>query len=153
MRHMSPSGIVAFCKAETPRSQRYRRSVAVFFVGNLGALLLITALIDSYWTAAPLVVLYMVATFLLFQSVRGMTEAATSALDERQVKLRNTAYRNTYWPGVMVAFLGGIFVASVRDWDTAFELGLFVSVWGLLSSLPTLLLAWTLASDFVDEEE
>ncbi len=115
--------------------------------------MLVTWFVDSYWLAAPFVILYMAGTVLLHASVRGITETATRDLDERQVALRNAGYRYTYWAGVMIAFLGGLFVARVSDWDTAFELGLFLTVWALLSSLPTLFLAWTLPSEAPDEEE
>ncbi len=150
---MSPSSAAAFFKIDRPRTRRYRRSVALSYVGTLGALMLLTGLVDNYWLAAPLVLLYMVTTFFLYRSVHGITETSTRELDERQVELRNGAYRNAYWAGVMIAFIGGIFVSRIVDWDTAFELGLFVAVWGMLSGLPTLLLAWTQPSDFVDEEE
>lgn len=130
-----------------------RRSVAAFYVGVLGSLMLVTWLVDSYWLAAPFVVLFMAGTVLLHGSVRGMAEASSQELDERQIALRNAGYRYTYWAGVMVAFIGGLFVARVSDWDTAFELGLFVAVWGILSGLPALFLAWTLPSEELNEEE
>ena len=130
-----------------------RRSLAAFYIGVLGLFMLVTAFIDNNWLAAPFMVLFMSGTVLLHGSVRGMADASSQDLDERQIALRNAGYRYTYWAGVTVAFLGGLFVAEISDWDTAFEIGLFIAVWGAVTGLPALFLAWTLPSEAPDEEE
>ena len=134
------------------RTRRNRRALALFYVAVLGALLAITALIDSYLPVIPLAALYVTFTLLLNLSTRSIAGQATDALDEQQVSIRNAAYQRSYWAGTMVAFLGGIGVAGLSDTDTAFEVGLFLAVWGLLSGLPMLVVAWTLPEEAGDEE-
>ena len=135
------------------RTQRNRRGLAIFYVANLGAMLLVSWLVDSYLPLIPLGALYVASTIALMMSTRGITGENANSLDEHQVAFRNASYKTSYWFGTGIAFAGGALVTSISDWDTAFEVGLFVAIWGVVTGLPAMVVAWTLPPEVVDDEE
>ena len=133
------------------QTQRNRRFIAALYLATLAALLLITWFVDSYWPLVPLFALFSINTVLLYGSTRGIVGLPTQSLDEQQIAVRNAGYKITYSARVVVAFFGGFAVSKITDWDTAFEAGLILAVWGLLTGLPMLAVAWTLPGETVDE--
>lgn len=134
------------------RTKRSRRSLTGFYLAVLALMLLVTWLVDSYWPVLPLGILYAGLTILLVMSIRGITGQATDQLDEQQVAVRNAGYKTSYWLGVGVAFGGGMLISGIHETDTAFEAGLFLAVWGFVSGLPMMVVAWTLPTEVDDEE-
>jgi hypothetical protein len=134
------------------RTRRNRLAAAVSYLGVLAAFLLITWFVDENLLAIPLVALYMLTTVVLYAGTRGITESSATDLDEHQIDVRNAAHKAAYLPGIMIAFIGGILVAKLSDTDTAFEVGLFIALWGTITALPTIIVAWRLPSELVDEE-
>jgi hypothetical protein len=134
------------------RTRRNRRLAVIAYVGVLLAFLIITGLIDENWLAAPLLAAYGVTTILLYSSTRGISESPAADLDEHQIGVRNAAHKASYLPGMMIAFAGGFAVSHFSHLDTAFEIGLFIAIWGTVTALPTMVVAWRLPSEFSDEE-
>jgi predicted MFS family arabinose efflux permease len=134
------------------RTRRNRRSLAVFYAANLAAMLLASWLVDSYWVIVPFAVLWVASMIMVTKSTRGITAEGDRSLDEQQIAFRNAGFKASYWIGVAVAFAGGLIVASISDSDTAFEVGLFLGVWGFVSGLPAMVVAWTLPPEVDDEE-
>ena len=141
-----------FSKFERFQSQKSRRTIALLYLGSLIALLVETWFVDSYLTVIPMFGLMAVATILLFGSTRGMASENSTLLDEQQIASRNAGYRHAYMMGITAALLGGYFISQISNDDTAFEVGLWLSVFGFVSTLPTVILAWTLPSEIADED-
>ncbi len=133
-------------------TQRNRRILAALYVANLVAMLLATWLVDSYWVALPFGALWVALMVLTTLSIRGITNEGSVALDEQQIAFRNAGYKDAYWIGVGVAFVGGVLMSALSDSDTVFEVGLFIGAWGIVTGLPTLIVAWTLPPEVDDEQ-
>lgn len=153
MKFTSTAALTDSDRFNSFRTQGKRRSIVGFYLSTLAAFLVVTLLVDSYWPAIPLGLFYVVGFVLLYGSTRGITAVSSDAMDEQQIASSNSGYRISYWAGTMIALAGGYALSEIRDWDTAFELGLFFAVWGLLTALPVMVVAWTLPSEISDEEE
>jgi len=141
-----------FLRVERFQSQRSRRLIAGFFNASLIALLVVTWFIDSYWLAVPFFGFYAVGTLMLLASTRGITSEDSNRLDEHQISVRNAVFKQAYMIGIAVAMAGGYLISSISDTDTAFELGVWVSVFGFVATLPAQILAWTLPGEDSDED-
>jgi predicted MFS family arabinose efflux permease len=153
MDQTKPSGSSRlFSKFDRFQTQRSRRTIAIIYLSALVALLVETWFVDSYLPVIPLFAIVMGATFFLYGSTRGITSEQSGLLDEQQISVRNDVYRQAYMIGIIVALFGGFAISHVSDWDTAFEAGLWLSVFGFVSTLPTLIIAWNLPGEIADED-
>ncbi|MEY2797759.1 MAG: hypothetical protein RIS22_25 [Actinomycetota bacterium] len=144
------------------RLQRNRRILVIIM--TLGFLVLS---LGSYWpvlkanltisqgaqlvifsTTAILVVLSTIVGYLLLRvSVRGIADAPDELLDERQIKIRNTSFRYSYYlmgyitMGLMILLIYGpgvsLFQGEGNDGSY-----LFIAVLFAFASLPSMTLAW-----------
>ncbi|MBN4064808.1 hypothetical protein JYU04_03630 [Dehalococcoides mccartyi] len=146
-----PSGFDA--KFERFQTQRRRRIIVGLYLISLITMLVETGLVDSYLPVIPLFAFIAVATLFLYGSTRGIANDDSAKLDEQQISTRNAGYRQAYMIGITVAFAGGYWISQISDWDTAIEVGAWLSIFGFVSSLPTMIIAWTLPNDIADEDE
>ena len=144
------------------RLQRNRRILVTIF-----ALGLIAVSLGSYWptfktnlnlSGDVAVIIYSVsAVFVVFAvvvgycllrvSVRGIADAPDDLLDERQIKIRNTSFRYSYYllgyitMGLIILLLfgPGLRLFESEGNDASY---LFIAVLFAFASLPSMILAW-----------
>ena len=141
-----------FSKFDRFQTQRSRRVLGVIYLSSLVALLVETWFVDSLLPVIPLFALVTGATAFLYGSTRGIASEKSGVLDEQQISVRNDGYRQAYMIGIMAALFGGFGISHVSEWDTAFEAGLLLTVFGFVSTLPTLIIAWNLPGEIADED-
>ena len=103
----------------------------------------------EWLTVAVLFILFavLVGYSLLRIAVRGIADAPTELLDERQVRIRDTAYRDSYlisgflvWALMMVYLLGPEMSLSFNSApDGSF---LLIATMFIYASLPSMVIAW-----------
>lgn len=144
-------------------TRRSRRLLAVAFMVTLSAYPLVAWWTGNVWLVATVILPYAVTAVLLQGSTRGVTELRNAKLDERQRNIRDRIYRPAFFIGIVVAFLGGLALATrfVNEPElstapmlgglSALSLGFSLLLWGFLMLLPALLLAWILPDEVRDE--
>lgn len=133
-----------------PRTMRRRLVVAL---GGLilasGAALAAAPLVGNYPAIGALVALLAPMIFAignLNASVRGLTGLKTGDLDEWQIARRDAAFRQCWWPSILI--LGGAgYAALFLPFGFALKAGVLLSAFFLSLIMPVALLAWTLPDE------
>lgn len=101
-----------------------------------------------YSVSAIFVLLTVLLGYLLLRiSVRGIADAPTELLDERQIKIRDTSFRYAYYALgylIMVLLILMLFAPELKLFETEGNDGSYLIISMLLacSSLPSMVLAW-----------
>lgn len=133
-----------------PRVMRRRLVVglALLIAGSSGALAA-TPWIGKYAAVGVMVVLLLpmiVAIGHLNASVRGLTGLKTGDLDEWQIARRDAAFRQCWWPSIIV--LGGAgFAAVFLPVAISLKGGVLLAAFFVSLIMPVALLAWTLPDE------
>lgn len=129
-------------------STRPRRlGAASLYIGSLLAFPLVAVLTGSYPLTLLILAPYTLAAVLLDGSVRGVTELPTIALDERQSRLRASAFNDAYWFAGLLMLTAGFAAGRLGGVDSALAGGLVLFAIGMLLGAPALLLAWRLPDE------
>jgi hypothetical protein len=134
------------------RSRAGRRRLVGLYFMVLVALPVAGWLTDQLWVTALLFIPYAAVTLLLSVSTQGLLNRPLGALDEQQLHLRRSLFREPYGVGVSLGLVGGIVVAVATLFDEALMMGLVVAVLGLLFGLPLMVLGWRMPADPTDDE-
>ncbi|MBO3745227.1 hypothetical protein J5X84_04040 [Streptosporangiaceae bacterium NEAU-GS5] len=134
------------------RSRAGRRRLVGLYLMVLVALPVAGWLTDQVWVTALLFIPYAVVTLLLAIATEGLLNRPLGSLDERQVNLRRSLFREPYGAGVGLGLAGGLVVAVATLADEALMMGLVIAVLGLLFGLPLMMLAWRMPANPVDDE-
>lgn len=129
------------------RPRRMRRNFVLLFLA-----LVIVQPIVLVATGSPLSLLLILLPFVfvmgtLNASIRGMTELRARDLDEREDKVRNTAYARLYWPGVLLGMVSAYLMMGFSDGSNLVAAGTGLSIFFVAIALPTLWLAWSLPDE------
>ena len=129
------------------RPQRMRRRVVMLFLA-----LVIAQPILLVATGSPLSLVLILLPFIfvmgsLNASIRGMTELRARDLDEREDKVRNTAYARLYWAGVFLGMIAAFMMSTLQKDGSLLLVGSGLSVFFVAIGLPTLWLAWSLPDE------
>lgn len=128
-----------------------RRLVGLYFL-VLVALPVGGWLTNQLWVTALLFVPYAGVTLLLAIATQGLLNRPLGSLDEQQVHLRRSLFREPYGAGVSLGLVGGLVVAMATLADEALMMGLVVADLGLLFGLPLMVLAWRMPANPTDDE-
>lgn len=146
----------------SPLRRQGPRRMLVLSAGLVITALALTVFIDSVKFRTYAEVILMVVGLCLFaflrQAVRLVSEAPDELLDERQIALRDANYKSAYGHIVAATLAYGVLLAlfTSRGWlhdpaDDRFWMGIAWSYLLCASSLPAMVLAWTLPSEPQDE--
>ena len=129
-----------------------RRSVVV---GNGLTLLGFTLgawLTGSAGAVAALVAPYLVFTLAIAVATGGVLDKPIRYLDERQRQARRSLFGDPYATGAALGLAGGLLIAFSLQAEDALALGVFMSVFGAVFGLPSMVYAWSIP-DVDDEDE
>ncbi len=134
-------------------SQRARRALVAVYAAVLAAFPLL-----GIWTGEMAFVLIMFAPFvaaslLLAGSTHGLLDRPQHALDERQLNVRRTIFREPYLTGVAVGLAGGVAVTMATRASDPVMMGWMLLVASAPYGLPSMLLAWRMPDDPDDDGE
>jgi hypothetical protein len=134
------------------RSRAGRHRLVGLYLMVLVALPVVGWLTSRLWVTALLFIPYAVVTLLLAIATQGLLNRPLGSLDERQVHLRRSLFREPYGAGVGLGLVGGLVVAVATLADEALMMGLVIAVLGLLFGLPLMVLAWRMPANDTDDE-
>jgi hypothetical protein len=134
------------------RSRAGRRWLVGMYLVVLVALPVGGWLTSELWVPAVLLIPYAGMTLLLAIATQGLLNRPLGSLDEQQVHLRRSLFREPYGVGVSLGLVGGLAVAVATMADEALAMGLVVAVLGLLFGLPLIVLAWRMPASPTDDE-
>lgn len=133
-------------------TRKGRRSVVV---GNGLILLGFTLaawLTGSVGAVAALVPLFLVGTLAIAVATGGVLDKPMRYLDERQQLARRSQFGDPYSTGAALGLAGGLLIAFSLQGEDALTLGVFMSVFGAVFGLPSMVYAWSIP-DVDDEDE
>lgn len=140
------------------REQGVRRALVMVYGGLVVLLPMVEVLTDErkvrsyveFMALVGLVLLY----FVLRRSVRHIADAPDELLDERLISLRNAAYLIAYrWLGVMALPFMVVFyrLAGQEEFGSRVASGVAAPYLMLVAVLPSMVLAWQLPSERLEE--
>ena len=134
------------------RSRAGRQRVVGLYLLALAAPLVVGWLTGQLWVVLLLLIPYAVGSLLLAVTTQGLLDRPLRSLDERQLHLRRSLFREPYVTGATVGLAGGLAVAVATLADDALTMGLLVAVFGLVYGIPSMVLAWRMPADLADDE-
>jgi hypothetical protein len=134
------------------RSRAGRRRLAGLYLLLLAAVPLVGWLAGRLWVVLLLLIPYAVGSLLLAVATQGLLDRPLRSLDERQLDLRRSLFREPYATGASLGLAGGLVVAVATLAEPALAMGLLVAVFGLVFGLPSMVLAWRMPADLADDE-
>jgi diacylglycerol kinase len=132
------------------RPQSVRRKLVVAMLALVIGFAAAMWTVPSLWWFAPLIVVFVPLMGSLNGGIRGLTELRQHQLDEREGRARDAAFRKAFWPAIAVVFIGFTLLMQ-PNWSVEARAGLGFSVFILVLTMPTLILAWTLPDDVKDD--
>ncbi len=135
------------------RSRAGRHQLVGLYLVVLAALPAAGWLTGQLWVVALLMIPYAVGSVLLAIATQGLLDRRLRSLDERQVHLRRSLFREPYTTGASFGLVGGLVevIATMTD-NEGLMMGLIVGVFGLLYGIPSMVLAWRMPADLTDDE-
>jgi hypothetical protein len=134
------------------RSRAGRHRLVGLYLLVLAALPVVGWLAGQLWVALLLLIPYAVGSLLLAVATRGLLDRPLRSLDERQLHLRRSQFREPYTTGATLGLAGGLVVAVATLADDALTMGLLLAVFGLVYGIPSMVLAWRMPADLADDE-
>lgn len=132
---------------EVFRSRRPRR-------GLVGALLLVLAafpvvgwVTDQTWAVMLVLIPFAAASLLVGAATQGLLDHPLGSLDERQVHVRRTIFREPYMTGAALGLAGGLTIAVATRVDEGLGMGLVLVALGVVMGVPSMVLAWTMPDE------
>jgi hypothetical protein len=129
-----------------------RHRLVGLYLTMLAALPVVGWLTGPLWVAPLLLIPYAVGSLLLAVTTQGLMDRPLRSLDERQLHLRRSLFREPYATGASLGLAGGIVVALATRADDALMMGLLLAVFGLVYGLPSMVLAWRMPADLTEDE-
>jgi len=146
-RRLHDSRMMAPFQSRTGR----HRLVGLYLI-TLAALPVMGWLTGQLWVVLLLLIPYATGSLLLGIATQGLLDRPLRSLDERQVHLRRSLFRDPYTTGATLGLVGGLVVAVATLADDTLLLGLLVAVLGLLYGAPSMVLAWRMPANLPDDE-
>jgi hypothetical protein len=134
------------------RSRAGRRRAVGLYLLVLAAVPVVGWLAGQLWVVLLLLIPYAVGSLLLAVATQGLLDRPLRSLDERQLDLRRSLFREPYATGASLGLAGGLVVAVATLAEPALAMGLLVAVFGLVFGLPSMVLAWRMPADLADDE-
>jgi hypothetical protein len=134
------------------RSHAGRRRLVGLYLMVLAALPVVGWITGQLWVVLLLLIPYAVGSLLLGVTTQGLLDRPLRSLDERQLHLRRSLFREPYATGAGFGLVGGLLVAVATRAEPALMMGLVVAVFGLIYGLPSMVLAWRMPVDLNDDE-
>jgi hypothetical protein len=134
------------------RSRTGRHRLVGLYLLVLAALPVVGWLAGQLWMVLLLLIPYAVGSLLLAVTTQGLLDRPLRSLDERQLVLRRSLFREPYVTGASLGLAGGLVVAVATLTELALMMGLLVAVFGLVYGLPSMVLAWRMPADLADDE-
>lgn len=136
------------------RSRDTRRGLVVAVLVLLAAFPAVGWMVDYEMLLALLLGPYLFLLMALWGATGGLLDVPAAELDERERSIRGDAFAGAYWFGAIAGLLGGGAVVAVvlGEYAPGFVGGVVIGVAGLVTALPTLILAWRLPDPLLDDE-
>jgi hypothetical protein len=134
------------------RSRTGRQRLVGLYLVVLAALPVMGWLTGQLWAVLLLLVPYAIGSLLLGIATQGLLDRPLRSLDERQVYLRRSLFREPYTTGASLGLVGGLVVAVATLADEALMMGLVVTVLGLVYGVPSMALAWRMPENPAGDE-
>jgi hypothetical protein len=134
------------------RSRAGRHRLVGLYLTVLAALPVMGWLTGQLWVVLLLLIPYAIGSLLLGIATQGLLDRSLRSLDERQVHVRRTLFREPYATGASLGLVGGLVVAVATMAEEALAMGLVVAVLGLLYGVPPMVLAWRMPANPADDE-
>jgi hypothetical protein len=134
------------------RSRAGRQRLVGLYLLVLAALPVVGWLAGQLWVVALLLIPYAAGSLLLAIATQGLLDRPLTSLDERQLHLRRSLFREPYMTGASLGLVGGLVVAVATLADDALTMGVLIDVFGLLYGMPLIVLAWRMPEDLANDE-
>lgn len=134
------------------RSRAGRHRLVGLYLLVLAAPPAVGWLAGQLWAVLLLLIPYAVGSLLLAVTTQGLLDRPLRSLDERQLHLRRSLFREPYVTGATLGLAGGLVVAGATLADDALMMGLLLAVFGLVYGMPSMVLAWRMPADLADDE-
>jgi uncharacterized membrane protein len=135
---------------EWARPRRVRRMLVLAMVALPIGFAGVMWALPSLWWFAGLLAIFVPLMGSLNGGIRGLTELRQHQLDEREGRVRDSAYRKVFWRVAAVAAVGSALM--LRDGLSPEQrAGFAMASFILILTMPTLYLAWTLPDEIKDE--
>jgi hypothetical protein len=134
------------------RSRAGRQRLVGLYLLVLAAPPVVGWLAGQLWVVLLLLLPYAVGSLLLAVATQGLLDRPLRSLDERQLHLRRSLFREPYVTGASLGLAGGLVVAVATQADDALMMGLLLAVFGLVFGTPSMVLAWRIPVDLADDE-
>jgi hypothetical protein len=134
------------------RSRAGRHRLVGLYLTVLAALPVAGWLTGHTWVVALVLIPYAAGSVLLAVTTQGLLDRPLRSLDERQLHLRRSLFREPYPTGASLGLVGGLVVAVATRADDALMMGLVLLVFGLVYGLPSMVLAWRMPAALTDDE-
>jgi len=148
------SGWVAVCRwlyanpaFEMFRYRRQRRWLVAAFLLVLAAFPIVGWVTDQTRAVMLVLIPYAAASLVLSAATQGMFDRPLTSLDERQLQIRRTIFREPYFTGVALGLAGGLVIAMATRVDDGLGMGLVLVALGAVFGLPSMVLAWTVPDE------
>ena len=133
-------------------TQRGRRNVVLGNALILSSFTLGAWLTGSVGAVVALVPLYLLATLAMAVATSGVLDKPIRYLDERQRQARRSLFSDPYSTGAALGLAGGLLIAFSLRAEDPLTLGVFMTVFGALFGLPSMIYSWSIP-DVDDEDE
>lgn len=132
-------------------TRRGRRNLVIANAVVLLTFTLATWSTGSVWGVIVLIPIYFAVTLTIGVATGGVLDKPMRSLDERQRQARRSLFSDPYATGAALGLVGGLVIAFSLQAEDALALGVFMTVFGALFGLPSMLMAWSTPE--VDDED